>query len=173
MKKILIVIDDERKEIEAEYFDLTISSGIGEGYDAIFAVSTKKEEIVIAGQVEHPTNNAVLSETLPQNMTFAIVGLSDDLKMQRNVSGLDVVLSLPSATLTERVVYKVDAVYDIQVPSVLHSAVIDLVSWEKVKSQGRPFSIQQEPIITFVNDSKTQFTVTEVIQIQIGVVEKA
>ena len=92
MKKILMVIDDERKEIEAEYFDLTISSGIGEGYDAIFAISTKREETVIAGQVEHPTNNAILSEALPQNMTFVTTGLSDDLKMQRNVSGLDVVL---------------------------------------------------------------------------------
>ena len=173
MKKILIVIDDERREIEAEYFDLTISSGIGEGYDAIFAVSTKKEEIVLEGQVEHPTKNSVLSESLPQSMTFSTIGLSDDLKMQRNVSGIDLSTPLPPDVLTEKAIYKIDEAYNIQVPGVLHSAVTDLVSWEKVTSQGRPFRVVQEPLITFTDDSKTKFIVTETIQIQTGVVEKA
>ena len=92
--------------------------------------------------------------------------------MLRNVSGIDLSIPLPPDALTERVVHELAEAYDIQVPGVLHSAVTDLVSWEKVKSQGRPFQVIQEPILTFTNDSKTKFVVTETIQIQTGIVEK-
>jgi hypothetical protein len=174
MKKILLVIDDEKREISAEYFDLNVSSGIGEGYDAIFCVETRKGEISesVEGVPEHPLKNAVLLDLIPANMTLPDAGLGEDLKMQRNVAGLTISLGLDSTSITEKVGYEKDG-YDIQVPGILHTAVRDLVAWEQEKSQGRAFMVSVAPIIIFTNGLRTQFKVIETIQIQTGIVEKA
>jgi hypothetical protein len=172
MKKILLVIDDEKREIEAEYFDLNLSSGIGEGYDAIFCVETKKEEpsLKVEGQVEHPTQNAILETSLPATMSFQTIGLDDDLKMQRRILGLNDSLIIEKNAITQKEGYEVEG-YNIQIPGILHTAVLALVEWEKEKTQGKPFYVSLEPVLVFTNSEKTQFKVREVLIIQTGIVQ--
>ncbi len=172
MKKILIIIDDEKREIEAEYFDLTISSGIGDGYDAIFAVSTKADGetlIPVEGQVEHPLKNAIMSSSIPKMLTFRDIGLSEALTTQRSIQAVNFSLSLKEGTIVEKASYNVEG-YDIRVPDTMHTALVDLVNWEREKSQGRAFCVVSGPTVVFTNDNQTQFKVVENIEIEKGVV---
>ena len=175
MKKILIVIDDERRELEVDYFDLSISSGIGDGYDAIFAVETRKDMVLAepgVGSISHPTKDSVMASSIPKTLTFQEIGLEDDLRMQRNIQGLNVALTIADALITEKVTYNVGG-QSIHVPGILHTAVTALVLWEKEKSQGQTFCVTSGPSLLFTNAEQTQFCIVETIAIQTGVVVRA
>jgi hypothetical protein len=175
-KKILLILDGEKREIEADYFDFSISTGIGQGYDFILSIASAAEgeqQVLepLYGVVPHPLKNAV-STDLPSTLDFKSIGLTENLDAMRSlfkIKFLDTEFEKEKA-ITSQFTYTSPS-YTISIPNVFETVLRDLVIWEKDSIKERFAKITIEPKVVFKNLDRTEFIVLETILVQTGIVE--
>lgn len=174
-KKILLVIDDEKREIDADYFDLNVSTGIGKGYDIVLSITSAiegEQHILepLQGSVIHPLKNAI-STDLPSVLDFVTIGLVDSLKALRTSFGISFTEDFEKgAAIVSHENYKSSS-YSISTPSIFETVLRDLIAWEKDVIKDRLAKVAIEPKVVFKNSERTEFEVVETLTIQTGVVE--